>query len=223
MRRFLAPLFLLFLFLSVLLSLSAGCRSWPAPAVDARTFDKDAKPTRVVLFPPVCTGTDGGCDQVDLSGMTGRLQSELELAGYTIVDGASLVASARSRETAGAELRLFGEQVASAGGIHQAGSLFVDLPPGVRRAVLEEAKADGILRVQVVMSPSEKDYPFYDVRNLAVQARLGTGVDERPAWAVRCEPIWVSNVQFIGGPGRSYAGGVDEGARCLAKEATASR
>lgn len=203
-----------------LLLASAACRSWPAPTVDARTFDESAaKPMRVVLFPPVCTGTDGGCDQVDTSGLTGRLQSELELAGYTVVDGATLVASARSRETAGAELRLFGEQVASAGGVHQAGSLFVDLPPGVRRAVLEEAKADGIVRVQVVMSPLDKDYPFYAVRNLAVQARMGVGVDEKPAWAVRCEPIWVTSVQFIGGPNRSYADGVDEGARCIAREA----
>lgn len=199
---------------------TAACRTWPPPTVDARTFDPSGKgPLRVVLFPPLCTEVDGGCASIDVGGMGGRVAAELELAGYTVVDGAGLVASARSRETAGAELRLFGEQVASADGIHQSGALFNDLPPAVRRQVLEEARAEGIVRVSVVVSPSDKDYPFYGVRNLAVQARLGLGVDEKPAWAVRCEPIWVTSVQFIGGPGRSYSDGADEGARCLAKQA----
>jgi hypothetical protein len=174
---------------------------------------------RVVLFPPVCRQTDGGCDDVDLGGVFGRLQSELELAGYTVIDGGELVASARSRETAGAELRLLGEQIVSAGGIHQAGSLFVDLPPAVRAQVLEQAKAEGILRVQLLFSPKDPLYPLYGVRALELQARLGIGVDEKPAWAARCSEIWVTAMQFIGGPDRTYADGIDQAARCVARAA----
>lgn len=204
----------------LLLAAAAGCRSWPAPVADARRFaGTRGPPMRVVLFPPVCSEQDGGCDDVDASGVAGILRSELEMAGYTVVDGAELVAEARTRDTAASELRLFGEQVASAGGIHQAGALFADLPPGVRRQVLEEARADGIVRVALMLSSTEKDYPFYAVRRLDVQGRLGLGVDETPAWAIRCKDIWVTGVQFIGGPDRGYSQGAEEGARCVAHEA----
>lgn len=199
-----------------------GCRSWPAAVTDARRFEAAAKPPlRVVLFPPSCSAQDGGCDDVDVGGVFGILRSELELAGYTVVDGAELVAEARTRETAGADLRLFGAQVASAGGIHQSGALFADLPPAVRRQVLEEARADGIVRVSLTLSSKDAAYPLYDVRRLEVQGRLGLGVDETPAWAIRCKDIWVTAVQFIGGPDRSYAQGAEEGARCVAQQATA--
>jgi hypothetical protein len=102
---------------------------------------------RVVMFPPVCSEADGGCDTLDMGGVAGRLQSEMELAGYTIVDGATLVAQARQRDSASADLRVFGERVALAHGVRQQGALFVDLPPALRRHVLQEAHANAILRV----------------------------------------------------------------------------
>lgn len=166
--------------------LLAGCIHVPEPTAELRQLSEAPQTMRIVVFPPKCQQDDGACELVDLSGLQASLRSELEFDGHTLIDGVSLVAEARSREEASSELRLFGERIAETESLGQKGALFDDLPPAARRALLTEARADGVLRTSVILSPPDPQSGVSKYRLITAQARLGLGEDEAPAWTVRC-------------------------------------
>jgi hypothetical protein len=140
---------------------------------------------RVVVFPTTCEPADT-CQQLRLGRLDSALAQELEFDGYTLIDGVSLVAEARTRKDADASLKLLGDELLSVQATGQEGSLFVDLPPQAQRALLSEARADGVLRTTVRMGAMEPNSGIAQYRLLTVQTKLGIGEDEQNAWVARC-------------------------------------
>jgi len=171
--------------LMVLLGLAA-CVHVPEPTADFRLLSEPPPSMRIVLFPPSCTQDDGVCEDVDLSSLNALLRTELEFDGHTIVDGVTLVNQARSRAEQDIALTRFGEQLAGLSSVAQQGSLFDDLPPAARRALLTEARADAVLRSTVAFGPVDPNSGVSRYRQITVQTRLGLGEDEAPAWVARC-------------------------------------
>jgi len=193
----------------VVVVLLAGCRTIAPPKGEAR-FGANVPntPLRVVLFPASCADQGDVCSHVDADSLTAAIAKELEFAGNTVVDGATLVKTARTRETAGASLKLYGERFIDVGAVHQGGALFDDLPPEARRELIEEAHADGIVRAR--LTGVSQGYWYSRIAEL--QLRLGLGGDEVNAWTARCT-FEGASVQAIGGP-PLWRDAVEQGVRC---------
>ena len=86
-----------------------------------------------------------------------------------------------SRDSAGGGLVLNGQRFLDFGATKQSGSLYDDLPPDARRALLAEAHADGTLKVRL---SGQGSYGY--IRTVELQIRLGLGQDELPGWTTRC-------------------------------------
>jgi len=186
-----------------------GCRTIQPPKGEAR-FGADIPhhPLRVVLFPASCADQGDVCSHVDSDSLTSAIAKELEFAGNTVVDGATLVKTARTRETAGASLKLYGERFVDLGAVHQSGALFDDLPPEARRELLEEAHADGIVRARLTGVAQG----YWYSRIVELQLRLGLGGDEVPAWTARCT-FEGASIQAVAGP-PLWREAVEEGVKC---------
>lgn len=169
----------------MLISLLISCITVPTPSGEFRVNSQAPGPMRVVVFPTTCEPADT-CSQLRLGRLDGTLAQELEFDGYTLIDGVSLVAEARTREDGDASLKLLGEELLRVQATGQEGSLFVDLPPEARRALLKEARADGVLRTTVRMGAMETNSGVAQYRLLTAQAKLGVGEDESNAWVARC-------------------------------------
>lgn len=164
-------------------------------------------PQRMLLAPPTCASPDGVCDEEYLENIYGLLQSELEFEGHSVVDAHSLVLSARTREESSAELRLFGERMASAETLSQRGAMYLDLPPAQRRELLRQANAQGIVTARIQISARDSAR-----REVTVTLRYGVGEDgEGLAWTSRCE--WAANIN------PSLERAVDETSRCAIDKA----
>lgn len=169
----------------MLLSLLISCITVPTPDGEFRVNAQAPGPMRVVVFPTTCEPADT-CSQLRLGRLDGTLAQELEFDGYTLIDGVSLVAEARTRKDANASLKLLGEELLAVQATGQEGSLFVDLPPDARRALLLEARADGVLRTTVRMGAMESNSGVAQYRLITAQTKLGVGEDEENAWVARC-------------------------------------
>lgn len=166
---------------------------------------------RVVLLPATCASVKDACRDEFTEGTQGLVEQELEFAGYSIVPATRLVMDARSREDANAELRVFGEKVASAKTRAQRGSIFDDLSPTARRALVQEARAQGIMTVRVSISPH--DATWEDV--VEVTVRYGVGEDgAKLGWVSRCK---YTPETF--GTASSNASKVEQTTRCALKKA----
>jgi hypothetical protein len=139
---------------------------------------------RAVLLPTTCSSVDRQCEDEHVSGVTGIVRSELEFAGYSLLDAEKLVLDARTREDVDVELSRFGERVASVKSRVQAGAIFEDLSPSQRRALLAEAEAQGTVVVSVQIGTEQGTLRM---RSNAVQIRAGLADGGDLAWVSRCE------------------------------------
>lgn len=169
----------------MLLSLLISCVSVPTPSGELRVNSESPGPMRVVVFPTTCEPSDT-CTQLRLGRLDGALKQELEFDGYTLIDGETLVNQARTRKDASGSLSVLGEELLALEATGQSGSLFDDLPPSARRALLEEARAEGVLRTTVRMGAMEPNSGVSQYRLLTAQTKLGVGEDETNAWVARC-------------------------------------
>lgn len=186
-----------------------GCRTIQPPKAEVRYGATPQKGSlRVVLFPASCSDQGDVCSHVDAASLTAAIAKELEFEGHTVVDGATLVKTARTRETAGASLKVYGERFLDVGAIQQGGALFDDLPPDARRELLDEAHADGIVRARLTGVAQG----YWYSRIVELQLRLGLGGDEAPAWTARCT-FEGASVQAVGGP-PLWREAVEEGVKC---------
>lgn len=194
--------------------------------------------SRVVVFPPVCKGADDGCTDEFVSSLQGRVLSELELSGYSVLRGDELLATARSRTSVaggvsasalgasgsvdrggrslGAGAGVF--SVAGHGAVEHGGAGYDDVTPLERQQLLKDADVDGTLRLTVMIGDdTEAETPWYDVHLFEVTARLAVG-DDVAVWTSHCE-LAAESTASIGGIGRSYAQAGDELGACVVREA----
>ncbi len=180
---------------------------------------------RIAVFAPRCTGAVQACTREFVSGLYGRITSELELDGFTIVAGDELLATVRERSTMGGALGAGGVSVsdehgtsagalsvAASGSVETGGIRYDDLPPAQRRQLLADARVDGVLSLTVLVGEDTMTAPWYAVHAFEATARLS--VDETPAWTSRCANV-AESTQSLGGIGRSFSQAADELGRCL--------
>lgn len=168
--------------LALSLTMTAACAAKPAAEVRYGQARASGAP-RVVLTPAVCSSVEGECTDEYVTGTTGKVASELEFRGYTIIDAETLVLGALERDTISVELREFGTRIAELRGQAQRGSVFEDLSPALRRELLQEARAEGVLSTRITIGPRNGVGP---VRQNSVQVRLGLGDGGELAWVTRC-------------------------------------
>jgi hypothetical protein len=157
----------------------------PKPQSNVRFSEAwDRRPLRVVLLPASCSSVSNACQDEYVGGVAGLVQNELELAGYSTLDAQKLVQSARSRKDVDIELSHFDEKVAGVKSLVQVGSVFEDLSPAGRRALLAEAEAKGIVSVAIQIGTEQGTL---HLRQNTVQIRLGLGDGGDLAWVSRCE------------------------------------
>lgn len=174
----------------VLMLLSAmcatGCRTAYKPDV-ARGAAAPKSPS-VVIFPITCHSADDKCRDEYSDAVTAKVRSELEFAGFRMIDGEKLVRETRTREDASATLTDWRNRVLAAKSRRQVGAIFEDLPPAARRELLAEARADGLVTGSIRM------LPFGTPRNwtVEVQVRFGLANDDEMVWVSRCknERFW---------------------------------
>ncbi len=157
----------------------------PTPTAETQWGEHfSGKPLRVVLLPASCSSVEGECEDEHVRGVSGITASELEFARYVVTDAEKLVMSARSREDVNVELSRFGEQIVELKSRSQVGSVFEDLSPAQRRALLAEAKAEAIVSVKIQLGASKNGQ-----RANQVQVRAGLGDGGELAWVTRCSAI----------------------------------
>lgn len=184
---------------------------------------------RIAVFPPRCKGAVSACTPEFVSALYGRVTSELELDGFTIVPGDELLATARERSTMGAALSAGGVSVSdergtsagvlsvgAAGSVETGGVRYDDLPPAQRRQLLADARVDGVLSLTVLVGEDTMPSPWYALHAFEATARLA--IDETPAWTSRCAEA-AESTQTIGGVGQSFAQAADKLGRCLVAQA----
>jgi hypothetical protein len=187
----------------------------PKPKSEVRFSEAwDKKPMRVVLLPASCSSVSGECEEEYISGVAGLVKGELELGGYSVLEAEKLVLSARTRQDVGVELSAFGTKMASVTSRVQAGSIFEDLSPAGRRALLAEANARGIVSIAIQIGTEQGTMHF---RPNTVQLRLGLGDDGDFAWVSRCEASSARNDN----PG--IDGALEIATRCALDSALGSR
>lgn len=193
-------------FWATMILVLSGCRG---PQAEVHWGTRADRPVRLVAVPPSCASSDVPCEDADLSGVFGIVASELEFAGYSIIDAEKLVADARTREDVQVELRTFGDRVASLTARAQVGAVFADLSPSARGALLSEARADGIVTTQVNLGTVGRYATVSRTRTHQVQVRAALGDGAETLWITRC--------QATSGVGVSIGQALDEAARCAIK------
>ncbi|MBP6628656.1 MAG: hypothetical protein KBG28_03955 [Kofleriaceae bacterium] len=171
----------------VLLALAlAACRTTYQPEVRRGPGVAPANPT-VVLFPIPCRSSDDKCKPEYAGAITAKVRSELEFAGFTIVDGQNLVADPRYRDQREAAVTTDGEPVVEATSLRRVGSTFEDLPPPMQRQLLADARASGVVTGTIQMLGKGTG------KNWLVEVTLRLGNDQgQPVWVARCkhESYW---------------------------------
>ena len=203
--------------------LMAGCITIPPVDPPKVQISPDLKAGRTVFFKPTCRGA-GGCPSSFTSTLVGKLTSELEFKGYQFIVGEVGVGQragcrmARRRQKAGGQVTgdsPFGDYWIQAGGMTEQVLTYEDLPPAGKRALLEEARADGVLVLNILVGEdAEADNFMYEIRAFEVTARYTMGPDEAPGWVARCGAFG-ENRKVLGSPGVTYAQAADKIARCL--------
>ena len=206
--------------LLALVSLMASCITIPTVDPPRVQISPELKVGRTVIFKPTCRGA-GGCPNSFSSTLVGRLTSELEFKGYQFIVGEELFAEARRRQKAGGQVTgdsPFGDYWIKAGGMTEQVLTYEDLPPAGKRALLEEAKADGVLVLNILVGEDAEPESFmYEIRAFEVTARYTMGPEEAPGWVARCG-AYAENRKVVGSPGVTYAQAADKIARCLVSQ-----
>jgi hypothetical protein len=164
-----------------------GCRTAYKPEV--RRGQAVSRPSpAAVLFPVPCNSTDDKCKDGFGDAIKGLIASELEFAGFRIIDAEKLVRDARTREDFSASLSRFRDQILAAKSRSQVGSIFEDLPPEARRELLQEARADGLVTASINMLARGTGNNWI----VEVQVRYGAAPDGELIWVARCkhESYW---------------------------------
>ena len=208
----------------------------PVPAAAVRAGTAQIPVTkRIAVFAPTCKGATQACSSAFVSGMYGRVVSELELDGFTVVPGDELLATARERTTLDAGLNAAGVgatasapggesagagllAVAAQASVEKGGAGYRDLTPPQRRELLAQARVDGVLWLTVLVGEDTMTAPWYDVHLFEATGRLAIGEDDVPAWTSRCATP-AESAPSLGGIGRSFAQAGDELGSCLIKQA----
>ncbi|MBX5481754.1 MAG: hypothetical protein IRZ16_07920 [Myxococcaceae bacterium] len=157
-------------------------------------------------MPARCTFVEDLCEDGYATGVNGVLQTELEFAGYSLVDAETLVSSARTRDEVSEELKLFGEKVAQAKSRRRIGALFEDLP-------LAEAHADGIVQAKLVI-PARASAISPARENNTVQVRVGMSADGS-------ELGWIAQCSRMSGLHPTVAIELEDAAQCAIQDAIA--
>jgi len=210
------------LLFALLISACASKQTHEAPRV---RMGEGVKPGRAVVFLPRCEGVSGPCDGDFRSTLLGRLTSELELGGYTLLRGEELFASARERTSAGGSVDgagPFGRFWVEAGGSVQSVVTYSDLPPAGKRALLEEARADGVIDLRVLVGEDEAPSPLYDLHRFELTARYAVGPDEEIGWVANCAERG-ENRDVIDGIHVSFIEAADRLARCVSDAVAGGR
>jgi len=166
-----------------LLVLSAAALSACASIAPQVKRSGAPEPQRIVLLPPSCDSVDGACDTDSANGVAGIVQTELDFAGFTVIDGRELIDDERTRTDAIAQVELLDVEIAAGAARVQSGAKLEDLSPEKRRALLTQARADGVVSVKIVVGPRDGIGP---VRHNEVQVRMLRGDGEQPVWITRC-------------------------------------
>lgn len=157
---------------------------WKKPKPEVRKGEAwDGKALRVVLLPADCSSPDEVCEDAFVEVLTGKVASELEFAGYSVVEASALVAKARTRDEKEGELAVLGVKLTETKSKRQVGSLFADLSPAGQRALLEEAGAAGIVSGKISVGAKNGLSP---TRESTVLVRLGLGDGTELGWVSRC-------------------------------------
>ncbi len=206
----------------LILILLSGCVRMP-DLPDARFTQGDApiKPGRVVMLTPECRGVGGVCTRSFTSTLAGRLSGELELAGYQVVMAEDLFAEARRIKRAGGNVDgagPFGTFWVSANGGTETSLRYNDLPPEGKRALLEEARAQGVLKLSVVVGEDLESSPWYDLHEFELTSTYSIGEGEAFGWAARCYAVGESR-DVLGGIGVTYNQAASQLAQCVGKQA----
>lgn len=170
--------------LLALSSLLLAFYPWKTPKPEVRKGEAwEGKPTRVLVLPATCSSPDEVCEDAFVDGLTGKVVSELEFAGYSVVQATKLVADRRTRDEAEGELSVLGVKVAEASSKRQVGSLFEDLSPAAQAALMQEAGAKAILTGRITVGAKNGMSP---TRESVVLVRLGLGDGTELGWVARC-------------------------------------
>lgn len=166
---------------------STGCRTAFKPQVARGTVAAPQSP-RVVIFPITCHSSEDTCRDEYGDAVTAKVRSELEFAGFRMIDAEKLVREARTREDASASLTDWRNRVLAAKSRRQVGSIFEDLPPEARRELLAEAGADGLVTGSIRILPRGTSSNW----QLEVQVRFGLAKNDETVWVTRCknERFW---------------------------------
>lgn len=157
---------------------------WKKPKPEVRkSADWAGAPMRVLLLPATCASPDDVCDEPFTDGLDGKVASELEFGGYSVVAAASLVAEARSRDEAESELTVLGVKVAQASSKRQVGALFADLSPALQRQLMKEAGAQGVVSARIQVGAKNGLSP---TRESTITLRLGLDDGTTMGWLARC-------------------------------------
>lgn len=164
-----------------------GCRTTFKPQVARGTAAAPKSPS-VVIFPITCHSAEDKCRDEYGDAVTAKVRSDLEFAGFRMIDAEKLVREPRTREDASATLTDWRDRVLAAKSRRQVGSIFEDLPPEARRELLREAGADGLVTGSIRILPRGTSSNW----QLEVQVRFGLAKNDETVWVSRCknERFW---------------------------------
>lgn len=164
-----------------------GCRTTFKPQVARGTAAAPKSPS-VVIFPITCHSAEDKCRDEYGDAVTAKVRSDLEFAGFRMIDAEKLVRDPRTREDASATLTDWRDRVLAAKSRRQVGSIFEDLPPEARRELLREAGADGLVTGSIRILPRGTSSNW----QLEVQVRFGLAPNDETVWVTRCrnERFW---------------------------------
>jgi hypothetical protein len=119
------------------------------------------------------------CGRDGLAGIDQVVRSELDFAGYQIIDAERLNAVTASRHEIAARTNAMTHH-----SVATEGARFEDATPREQADILRELGADGVLATRVWFGNSVGTGGRHDV---AVQVRLAASADRALAWARRCD------------------------------------
>jgi hypothetical protein len=185
----------------VLCLVLSGCKKTYEAEV-ARGPAEATKNPVVVLLPVTCHSSNDDCRDEYADAVRAHLTSELEFAGYSVIDAEKLVREARQREDQSGALWMYRAKVLEAKTRRQVGSIFEDLPPAARRELLAEARATGLVSGAIqIFAKADNGNDLVEVRFR--HARAG---DDATVWVARCkhESYW----------NEKFAWSIEQAAKC---------
>lgn len=164
------------------------------------------KPARILVGPPTCGSLEYPCPDEYVDTVRAIVQGGLEFQGYSVVDEKQLLITSRQRfetqdtidrtvksDGATTHWTLLPSETVTKGEttertvkkhIELTGSTFEDLPTRERQAVLNEAGADGVVMVRVIVGAQSSVWS--QSQDVEVTLKLGVDAGDTMVWAARC-------------------------------------